>query len=75
MALNIHTDREFERRLTWLSRRLGKTKTTLIKELVTERYQAHRSGFGFGALRSAQPHTARRMQRDLKQLDRDHDLD
>ena len=75
MAINVHTDSRFEKYLAWLSRYSRKTKTDLIKELVLERYQATKSGFRFGAFRGSKKPSPARLQKRLKKLDRDHDLD
>lgn len=75
MAINIHTDAEFERRITWLSRHLKKTKTEVIKELVEERYRLRRSGFRFGGLKPSKNISGKAIQRELKELDQDRDLD
>lgn len=74
-ALNIHTNTEFERHLNWLSRQSKKTKTDIIKELVRERYYLKRSGFKFGAFSAVRPLSAKKLQKQLKELDQDHDLD
>src|SRR5262249_27330031 len=75
MAINIHTDTEFERRIAWLSRHLKKTKTEVIKELVEERYHLRRSGFRFGGLKPSKKVSEKSVQEELKGLDRDRDLD
>ncbi len=75
MALNIHTDPQFEKRLDWLSRRLKKTKTDVIKELVFEKYHLKKSGFRFGSLKDAKKVPSKKLQEELKALDRDRDLD
>ena len=75
MALNIHTDSQLEKCLTWLAKHLQKTKTDLIKEMVYEKYRLKRAGFQFGALRGPKKSSPRRTQKALKQLDRDRDLD
>ena len=75
MALNIHTDRKFEQVLAWLARQSQKTKTDLIKTLVWERYLQKKSGFKFGSLRGRDHPSSRDIQKSLKELDADHDLD
>lgn len=75
MALNIHSDPQFEKHLEWLSRRLKKTKTDVIKELVLEKYHLKKSGFRFGSLKSAKTLSSKTLQKELKTLDRDRDLD
>ena len=74
MAVNIHTDRKLESRLLWLSDHTQKTKTDVIKELVTERYELLRMGFRFSALRSGK-FSSKKIKKWLKNLDKDHDLD
>ena len=77
MALNIHTDLQFEKYLNWLSRYSGKTKTDVIKDLVIERYHFKKTGFQFGAFKDSYKKrtSSKRIQDELKQMDRDHDLD
>lgn len=75
MALNIHTDSRFERYLEWLSHHSKKTKTDIIKELVFERYQLKRGGFKLGALKTLRKPSPQKLQKELKRLDKDHDLD
>ncbi len=75
MAINIHTDADFEKHLNWLCRRTGKTKTALLKELVLERYRQQKAGFRFGGLRLGKRSAQRSLQTTLKEIDRDHDLD
>lgn len=75
MAINIHTDKEFEKRLNWLTRKIGKTKTQIIKELVFERYQSKKEGFQFGSLKMASSPASQQIQQILKEMDNDHDLD
>lgn len=75
MALNIHTDRQFEKHLEWLSKQLGKTKTDVIKDLVREKYHFKKLGFKFGALAGKNARSSKDIQKDLKKMDPDHDLD
>jgi predicted DNA-binding protein len=75
MAINIHTDKEFEKRLNWLTRKIGKSKTQIIKELVFERYQSKKEGFQFGSLKRDFFPTSQQIQQTLKEMDKDHDLD
>ena len=75
MALNIHTDEEFEKRLNWLCKKTQKTKTDLIKELVTERYQLSKNSFQFGAFKKLTPKKISNIAKELKTFDQDHDLD
>lgn len=75
MAINIHTDKEFEKCLNWLTRRTGKNKTQMIKELVFEKYQAKKNGFYFGALKMDSLSDSQKIQQELKEMDSDHDLD
>ena len=75
MALNIHTDPQFEKYLAWLSKQFQKTKTDVIKELVVEKYHAKRFGFRFGALKPARPLSSKAIQAELKKMDDDRDLD
>lgn len=78
MAVNIHTDPKFEKKLTWLSRRLQKNKTQIIKELVDEKYTQHRLSFQDfkGLLRDpGEIVDSRQIRRQLKKIKQDHDLD
>ena len=80
MALNIHTDPQFEKYLEWLTRRSQKTKTDVIKELVVERYRWQRFGFQFGAFKGlgkqvSKKTSEKQIRSDLKKMDEDHDLD
>ena len=75
MAINIHTDPKFEKYLEWLSRHSKKTKTDVIKELVMERFRLQRAAFRFGSLKPSQKPSSKKLQKELKILDRDHDLD
>ncbi|GEM_PF-3131698 len=75
MALNIHTDPKFEKCLEWLSRHSRKTKTDVIKELVLEQYRLKQSGFQFGALKLTKSLSSKKIQKELKRLDKDRDLD
>lgn len=78
MAVNIHTDPKFEKQLTWLSRRLQKNKTQILKELVEEKYQSQRQGFRRGALRQYRGDlTVEQIVAELKEIgkDKDYDLD
>lgn len=74
MAINIHTDRKLESHLEWLSHHTQKTKTDVIKELVTERYELLRMGFRFGALEGKKI-PSKQIKKWLKDLDNDRDLD
>lgn len=74
MAINIHTDKIFEKRLNWLAHNTGKTKTQIIKELILEKYQSKKEGFQFGALKDVS-FDSRQVQKELKKMDNDHDLD
>lgn len=75
MALNIHTDPQFEKQLTWLCRQLKKTKTDVVKNLVATHYEAKRQGLRFGALkRRGKTLSSGLIQRQLKALDQDHDF-
>lgn len=73
MAINLHTDPEFEKCLEWLSKQTHKTKTAVIKDLVLERYRIKKAGFQKGALKLKISSSA--AQKELKELDKDHDLD
>ena len=75
MAINIHTDRKLEEYLEWLSRQSEKTKTDVIKDLVYERYRLKQVGFRFGAFKTEEKISSKKLQRELKELDSDHDLD
>lgn len=75
MAMNIHTDKQFEKRLSWLSRTLRKTKTQVVKDLVSEQYVLKLQGFRRGAFKSRLNLSAKKIARELKSLDKDHDLD
>jgi predicted DNA-binding protein len=76
MALNMVTDKEFDEALAWLAQKESKTKSELVRELVLEKFVAKRSGFRFGALAAvAGSGSGESMQRELKALDEDHDLD
>lgn len=75
MAISIHTDREFEKCLNWLTKKMGKAKTQIIKELVFDKYRSKKEGFRFGALKTAFPSASRKVQEELKEIDHDHDLD
>lgn len=74
MALNIHTDPDFEKKLQWLSKRSHKTKTAIVKELVEESYQLKKSGFQKGAFQHLFP-DPENIQKELKEMDDDDDLD
>lgn len=75
MAINIHTDAQFEKRLQWLSKKSGKTKTEIIKELVLEKYQTAKSGLRFGSLKGFIQMTPDELQKELKAMDEGYDLD
>jgi len=75
MALNIHTDPQFEKHLEWLSRRLKKTKTDVVKDLVLEKYRLQKAGLRFGSLKAGNPLPSKKAQKELKSLDDDRDLD
>ncbi|MBI2340987.1 MAG: hypothetical protein HYU99_11585 [Deltaproteobacteria bacterium] len=78
MALNIVTDKKFDEALGWLVKKGKKTKSDVIRDLVLERYQNKRHGFHFGALsrliKGKKPASGEIL-KDLKQIDKDHDLD
>ncbi len=74
MALSIHTDAKFEKQLEWLSRRLQKTKTDVVKDLVQEKFYLKKSGFQFGALRGSKKYSSKDLQKELKLIDKDYDL-
>ncbi len=78
MAVNIHTDPKFEKKLTWLSKRLQKNKTQVIKELVDEKYHQQRLSFqsSKGALLDpGELIDFQQISRQLKEIKEDHDLD
>lgn len=77
MALNIVTDKSFDEALRWLARTEGKTKSDVIRDLILEYYANKRQGFQFGALASGMKkrQSSAAIQRELKAIDRDHDLD
>lgn len=75
MAINIHTDKIFEKRLNWLAHNTGKTKTQIIKELIFEKYRSKKEGFQFGALKMDVSSDSWQVQKELKEMDFDHDLD
>lgn len=77
MALNIKTDSEFDEALAWLASQEGKSKSEIVRGLVIYWYGMKRKGFEFGALKKTvkEPIDSEMIMRELKQLDRDHDLD
>lgn len=74
MAINIPTDKETEKILSWLARRFKLSKAEVVRSLIKERYRATRSGFEFGALGDYQPEKLGDIQKELKSLDDDNDL-
>lgn len=79
MALNILTDKEFDEALHWLAKKEGKTKSDLIRSLILDRFRNKRQGFQFGSLapliRGKKRISAKKILKELKEIDRDHDLD
>lgn len=77
MALHIKTDEEFDKALQWLSRREKRSKSEIVRESVLARYRSRKLGFEFGALRHlfGPDDTSESIARELKEMDKDHDLD
>lgn len=78
MALNMTTDPHFDEALKWLAEKEKKTKSDIIREMVLERYQAKKAGFRFGALSlyfAKEKNREQQIQKELKEMDKDHDLD
>ncbi len=80
MALNMVTDKKFDKALGWLSKRAKKTKSEIVRDLVINEYNSKLNGFRFGALahlfpKGKKPTTAQIL-RDLKKIDEEaYDLD
>jgi len=78
MALNIITDRDFDSALTWLSKEEKKTKADIVRESILERFHTKKNGFQFGSLKKlmrSKKNSSRAIERELKEMDKDHDLD
>lgn len=76
MALHIKTDDEFDRALEYLAKVEKRTKSDVVRESVLARYRTRKRGFEYGALRSlGASKKSSEIQRELKQLDHDDDLD
>lgn len=78
MALNIVTDKKFDEALNWLAKKVKKTKSDVIRDLILERYQNQRQGFHFGSLvpliRGKKPSSSSVL-KELKEIDKDKDHD
>ena len=77
MALNIVTDKKFDEALNWLAKKIKKTKSDVIRDLILERYQNQRQGFHFGSLASlvrGKKSSSKSILKELKEIDKDHDL-
>lgn len=77
VALHIKTDEEFDRALDWLAKVEERSKSDVVRESVLSRYRTRRKGFEFGALRrlAKKKQEVGAIQRELAELDDDHDLD
>ena len=77
MALNIVTDKKFDEALNWLAKKIKKTKSDVIRDLILERYQNQRQGFHFGSLAPlvrGEKSSSKSILKELKEIDKDHDL-
>ena len=79
MALNIVTDKKFDKALAYLAKRKNQTKSDIIRELVLEKCKKMQNGFQRGALAHlfppGQKPTTEQILKELKELDADNDLD